>query len=1064
MVVPGLNHGSTGYGEWLEETSCALADADERRNQSDKPCRSSFTVRYMLGWEPYVVASKTAWRGMSGEGMFDRRFLRRGWDKASFLFEAAACGYSFRTISGVFLAHSSEAAIATCPVAFGSVFCALASAAAVSKVPGWSATARDTRRSVMAFSVFVHSLANHLAADDGGMQGDVHAGGRNPALCTRRACSSAGMHSTCMVLPSDKLARLPVSTIHELLERAYQAMNAAVAHVSTTAGVDWWIRPDKSLWSSFAETWCAQMPVVEGDVVRLQETGGIVVHAAAKVWDPLGDEAAPTRTRYRFQHTIAGAEVLDSKYRQSSCCATDGALVETLVEMQTLGPNATLSNLCVETQKGSDLWLCQIHTRVENLDAKQALKLQRTGLLSTDAMTHEALAWTVLLSVSSGFLDLFENWLYWFRKLELGMKVVVIAEDQESLQRCRARGEVEVRTGHTLQDADADTDYESGPYKQVVSRRAGYILSLFESQRHIIYSDVDTVWLRDPRPHLTGHHDLWMSVDEENPLTLCTGFMAMLPTVSTLSVLRAWHDELTRQPQLNQPLFNRLLDQHPVRVGRLDRKLFPSGDLYFGKEGVRATQPLSKVFVRRLPGAVIVHNNWIIGKESKVKRFQVSGLWHPPSSSSEAEAAAEANHEQSLRMRALGTEWRTNITLGRQEALDYYLEAISNIHTYNRHVPPSAVPEPLSPLRDISAYVLCHVRERCASVERMVRAAGFDDVEFVHTSDIESIDLAALEAAGSLSDRFNKGASPVQRLKYIANALDYGAVIKAAIAANHSWVAVFEDDIILTTSPGEAAERIGGAVAGLPTDADTLHMEYCFEACGEALFSPRNLWASTAHQPFCSAGILFSSQGLRRLNRSLFPIQTAMDDLIAESCLTGRLNCFKLRKPAFAQDAYWASGITPAVLQYKEQAAWHQLHWDVPLCREEDFNLDRWVAHPHDHTVGISKDARIAKDGSGPAHIVVQLQRHHLVVDVQYELRLTLRELPKGYEESVRLPFAVDSLQDRVQLSVALAKYNLTRKGAHEVRMEIYDKFPGLESDEGLLGFRQHVIVVEADT
>lgn len=152
----------------------------------------------------------------------------------------------------------------------------------------------------------------------------------------------------------------------------------------------------------------------------------------------------------------------------------------------------------------------------------------------------------------------------------LSMKVVVIAEDQESLQHCVARGEVEVRAGNTLQDANADTDYESGSYKQVVSKRAGYILSLFESQSRIIYSDVDTVWLRDPRPYLTGHYDVWMSVDEVNPLTLCTGFMALLPTASTLSVLRAWHDELTRQSQLNQPLFNRLLDRHPVRVGRLD--------------------------------------------------------------------------------------------------------------------------------------------------------------------------------------------------------------------------------------------------------------------------------------------------------------------------------------------------------------------------------------------------------------------------------------------------------------------------------------------------------------
>ena len=261
MVVPGLNHGSTGYAEWLRETSCALANADELHSQSEKPCRSSFSVRYTLGWEPYVVASKSAWKGMSGEGMFDRRFLRRGWDKASFLFEAAARGYRFRTLSGVFLTHSSEAAIAACPGLFGSAFCALASEVALSKGPGWSATAQDTSRSFMAFSVFVHSLANHLTNDDEGMQGDVDAGSSDAANTTTKTCRLAEMHSTCMILPSDKLARLSVTAIHGLLKRAYEAMHSAVTQVETTAGERWWMRPDwdKRPWSSFAEIWCAQI-------------------------------------------------------------------------------------------------------------------------------------------------------------------------------------------------------------------------------------------------------------------------------------------------------------------------------------------------------------------------------------------------------------------------------------------------------------------------------------------------------------------------------------------------------------------------------------------------------------------------------------------------------------------------------------------------------------------------------------------------------------------------------------------------------------------------------------
>ena len=52
------------------------------------------------------------------------------------------------------------------------------------------------------------------------------------------------------------------------------------------------------------------------------------------------------------------------------------------------------------------------------------------------------------------------------------------------------------------------------------------------------------------------------------------------------------------------------------RVGPLDRELFPSGDIYFGQEGVIAKAP--GVPKRQLPRAVVIHNNWIVGKHNKV--------------------------------------------------------------------------------------------------------------------------------------------------------------------------------------------------------------------------------------------------------------------------------------------------------------------------------------------------------------------------------------------------------------------------------------------------------------
>ena len=100
-TVPGLNHGATDYHAWLKG---AERDAD-----------SSYAVQYSLGWEPYVVMNKRLWRGMTPHGMFDRRFCKRGWDKASFVYEAATLGYNFRAVHAVFVAHAPDAVLGYCP-------------------------------------------------------------------------------------------------------------------------------------------------------------------------------------------------------------------------------------------------------------------------------------------------------------------------------------------------------------------------------------------------------------------------------------------------------------------------------------------------------------------------------------------------------------------------------------------------------------------------------------------------------------------------------------------------------------------------------------------------------------------------------------------------------------------------------------------------------------------------------------------------------------------------------------------------------------------------------------
>ena len=216
-------------------------------------------------------------------------------------------------------------------------------------------------------------------------------------------------------------------------------------------------------------------------------------------------------------------------------------------------------------------------------------------------------------------------------------------------------------------------------------------------------------------------------------------------------------------------------------------------------------------------------------------------------------------------------QWVTNVTQAQHDAAFFYHEAAANVGRYHRYGWNAFSYEHENPRSlGIKAYLLCHIEQRCASAHRMIYAAGFDQVSMAQTHDIEEINLRAWVTTGKVSGHFNKGNTMEQRLRYVAAAVDHRNIIEMALRQNYSWVAVFEDDIILTTSPSIASTRILGALASLPREADTLHLEYCYDACKMSLYSENNQWASTTYEPYCSAAIVYSAQGIRKLLGKFF--------------------------------------------------------------------------------------------------------------------------------------------------------------------------------------------------
>ena len=247
--------------------------------------------------------------------------------------------------------------------------------------------------------------------------------------------------------------------------------------------------------------------------------------------------------------------------------------------------------------------------------------------------------WVLLLTVSEGFYDMFQNFWSAFTKLNLSnLRVSIVAEDfatlsylTEKFAAASSEGPVvEIRRGTDLSGKNALNDetalsYETPKYKNLVSRRANYIRNELQAAPKVIYSDIDSVWLKDPTTFLSEDDvDMWGQKDAVRAWGdyFCTGLIAFRQTKASFDFLEMWDEALLEHPQLNQPIFNDILHEHPdlLKTVTLPPQHFPNGHLCFG--GAYAGDVMED-----RDNVYVVHDNFIAGHENKVNRFKQFGLW-----------------------------------------------------------------------------------------------------------------------------------------------------------------------------------------------------------------------------------------------------------------------------------------------------------------------------------------------------------------------------------------------------------------------------------------------------
>ncbi|XP_060553745.1 uncharacterized protein LOC132714844 [Ruditapes philippinarum] len=177
-----------------------------------------------------------------------------------------------------------------------------------------------------------------------------------------------------------------------------------------------------------------------------------------------------------------------------------------------------------------------------------------TELSEKDNLTNPK-KWTILLTVNEAFFDFFENWWLYFRKLDLTVNVIVIAEDEivfAKLKEKYSRPLVEIIRSWII-NISSPLVWNSIGYRQMASARPVYILKYLKESINILYTDVDTVFLQNPFKYFTGNFDMWSQSEDKG---ICAGFTAYRSSSRTVKLVENWLKRLSKRLQINQPALN----------------------------------------------------------------------------------------------------------------------------------------------------------------------------------------------------------------------------------------------------------------------------------------------------------------------------------------------------------------------------------------------------------------------------------------------------------------------------------------------------------------------------
>jgi len=268
------------------------------------------------------------------------------------------------------------------------------------------------------------------------------------------------------------------------------------------------------------------------------------------------------------------------------------------------------------------------------------------GLLETVQDTKGDNKYSIITLCNRSFEPLARNWNWYLNRLNLN-NYLTITTNRDTF---KSLNYSEIKTFFLNVEgafSDKSENFGTKNFSDLTFLKPLLTRYLIHEDMTFLFSDVDTIWLKNPAPHFDDVSDIQMQTDNPDYFTVeeillnakkeyglvNTGFFLISPTRQSKIFLDKWINGMVSNPHLDdQSVFNSILSEEnitpysdirlkktiePLNIKLLDPLLFPNGSIYFKK---------NKGYSQYNASPAVMHVNWARGLEGKINLLKKFNL------------------------------------------------------------------------------------------------------------------------------------------------------------------------------------------------------------------------------------------------------------------------------------------------------------------------------------------------------------------------------------------------------------------------------------------------------